>query len=124
MTEVYKITGYTGAKSGDVDKISSSEDDSDILDNYFDEATGAISDIISSYGAINRTDISLTLPSNWKETVKPSLETNLESYIVNYICLKWFNLAKKEDVSYYNEVLKTISSNIVKLICERKRPVR
>ncbi|MCD7925161.1 MAG: hypothetical protein LUI85_10870 [Bacteroides sp.] len=53
MVEVYKITGYTGTKAGDIDKMSSTEDDSGILNNYFEEAIGALSDIIASYGVID-----------------------------------------------------------------------
>ena len=34
MPEVYKITGYTGAKNMDIEKISSTEDDLNILDSY------------------------------------------------------------------------------------------
>ena len=50
MPEVYKITGYTGAKSKDVEQISSSEDDENILNSYFGEAVSSVADIVSRYG--------------------------------------------------------------------------
>ena len=128
MSEVYKITGYTGSKAGDIDKISSTKDESKILNSYLKEAIGSISDIISAYGVIKETDseciIDLIMPANWKVAVKDSLITNLSNYLTNFVCLKWFNLTHKEDVEYYNNILKTISANIIKLFCERIRPIR
>lgn len=50
MPEVYKITGYTGAKNMDIEKISSTEDDLNILDSYFGEAVSSIADIVPDMG--------------------------------------------------------------------------
>ena len=129
MPEVYKITGYTGAKNMDIEKISSTEDDLNILDSYFGEAVSSIADIVSRYGYLsNETEKSSTfcfdLPSSWKIAVKKALEKSLKQYVSNYICLQWFNLSKKEEVTYYGTVCDEQAVAIKKYLLERERPKR
>ena len=129
MPEVYKITGHTGAKSGDVDKISSTEDDLNILDSYFGEAISGIADIISRQGYLSAetSDVStfcLTLPANWKLKVKSALDKAMKQYTINYICMQWFNLSKKDEVKYYGEVCDSLAISIKKYLLEREKPIR
>lgn len=129
MPEVYKITGHTGAKSGDIDKISSTEDDLNILDSYFGEAISGIADIISREGYLSEetSDVStfcLTLPANWKLKVKSVLEKATKQYVINYICMQWFNLSKKDEVKYYGEVCDSLAVSIKKYLLEREKPSR
>lgn len=129
MPEVYKITGHTGAKSGDIDKISSTEDDLNILDSYFGEAISGIADIISRQGYLSEetSDIStfcLTLPANWKLKVKSALDKAMKQYTINYICMQWFNLSKKDEVKYYGEVCDSLAISIKKYLLEREKPIR
>lgn len=129
MPEVYKITGHTGAKSGDIDKISSTEDDLNILDSYFGEAISGIADIISRQGYLyeETPDVSvfcLTLPANWKLKVKSVLEKTVKQYAINYICMQWFNLSKKDEVKYYGEVCDSLAITIKKYLLEREKPIR
>lgn len=129
MSEVYKITGHTGAKSGDIDKISSTEDDLNILESYFGEAISSISDIISRQGylaeeAPNFSTFCLTLPANWKMKIKNALEKTMKQYTINYICMQWFNLSKKDEVKYYSEVCDSLSISIKKYLLEREKPIR
>lgn len=129
MPEVYKITGYTAAKNQDMDKISSSEDDLNILNSYFEEAVTSITDVVSRYGYIlEETDEYFTLcfelPSSWKKTVKMALEKSLKQYVSNFICMQWFNLSKKEEVTYYGTVCDEQAIAIKKYLLERERPKR
>ena len=129
MPEVYKITGYTGAKKMDIEKISSTEDDLNILDSYFGEAVSSIADIVSRYGYLsNETENSSTfcfdLPSSWKIAVRKALEKSLKQYVSNYICMQWFNLSKKEEVTYYGTVCDEQAIAIKKYLLERERPKR
>ena len=122
MPEVYKITGYTGAKNMDIEKISSTEDDLNILDSYFGEAVSSIADIVSRYGYLsNETEKSSTF---WKIAVKKALEKSLKQYVSNYICMQWFNLSKKEEVTYYGIVCDKQAVAIKKYLLERERPKR
>lgn len=126
MEEVYKITGYTGAKTdGEVmDKISSTEDDLRLLDSYYNEAVGSLSEIIANFGAVINSEVKLALPVNWDASAKNSVETNLANYLVNYVCVKWFNLTKKDDMAYYTELVSALSQSIITLLCKRTKPKR
>lgn len=129
MPEVYKITGHTGAKSGDMDKVSSTEDDINILDSYFEEAISGIADIISRQGYLSEetSEVStfcLTLPANWKLKVKSALDKVMKQYTINYICMQWFNLSKKDEVKYYGEVCDSLAISIKKYLLEREKPIR
>lgn len=125
MAEVYKITGYTGAKSGDMDKISSSEDELNILNSYYDDSMSAMADIISRVGyLLNEHSFCLSLPSNWKEKVKSALEKSMKQYSINYICMQWFNLSKKDEVKYYGDICDELALSIKKYLLERERPSR
>ena len=129
LPELYKITEYTGAKNIYIEKLSSTEDDLNILDSYFGEAVSSIADIVSRYGYLsNETENSSTfcfdLPSSWKIAVRKALEKSLKQYVSNYICMQWFNLSKKEEVTYYGTVCDEQAIAIKKYLLERERPKR
>lgn len=134
MPEVYKITGYTGQKGKDMDTISSTSDDANILIPYFGEAIEHLSDVVSRYGYISESDeeetddtsatIILELPTNWKSAVQTVLEKTMQRFVVHYICMQWFNLAKKDEVKYYAESCDAMALAIRKYIMERERPSR
>ena len=126
--EIYKVTGITGKTLGDIDKVSATEDEIRIVDRFFLEAGADLSGIISNHGSVSQSDteytITFSLPPNWKESVKDSLENNVQTYLINNICMKWFAVTNKEDVKYYADKLVTNATNIVRLLCERKKPER
>lgn len=129
MPEVYKITGYTGTKEGDIDKISSTEDDLKIIESYFMEAMNAIGDLMSRYDyTVSDTGIQYTftmsLPDNWKNDMSGPLTKALGLYATNFICRQWFNLSKKAEVEYYTSMCAALETSIKKYLSERKRPTR
>lgn len=125
MSDVYKITGYTGAKSGDMDKISSSEDELSLLAGYYDDALSFISDIVSGVGYLSgEGSLCLNLPANWNSKVKTALEKSMKKYTVSYICMQWFNLTKKDDVKYYEDLCSDCSLSIRRYLAERIKPTR
>lgn len=129
MPEVYKITGMTGKKNDDMDGISSTEDDDSILYSYLEEAASNLSGILSSESSsfemsADSITYTLLLPANWKQGVQPALEKSMRLYVINYVCMQWFNLAKKDDVAYYSSLCETIALAIKKHLCERSRPKR
>lgn len=129
MPEVYKITGYTAAKNKDMETISSTEDDLNILNSYFGEAISSIADTISRYGYLSAETVEsstfcFALPSSWKQTVKKALEKSLKQYVSNFICMQWFNLSKKEEVTYYGKICDEQAVAIRKYLLERERPKR
>lgn len=126
--DVYAITAHTGKAAEDMDKISMSEDESSVIDPFLKESAAELSDVISTYGTIEYGDgsisINFSLPSNWKESVKPTLEQCLVNYLSNSICQRWFAMTNKEDVKYYSDKVVVNATNIIKLLCERTKPKR
>lgn len=124
LTEVYKITGYTGKKAKKFDDISSTSDEEDILDSYFTEGITAISDIISRYGYLSDNSIKLTMPANYNINVNTALTNAMKQYVIDYICMQWFNMSNKDDVKYYAELLVGLTLQIRKYLMERTKPIR
>lgn len=129
LNDVYIVSGHTGKALENIDKVSATEDESNLLEPFFVEAASELSDVISSYGTLSYgSDSSLTitfqLPANWKQTAKPSLEKALHNYLVNSVCQRWFAVTNREDVKYYADKVVVNATNIVKLLCERIRPTR
>ena len=132
LPEVYKITGYTGQKAvqdKDVDRISSTSDDGNILAGYFMESCNALADIFARTGyasALTQTSVTyaLTFPANWKVGVLTSMTNACRTYLVNYICRLWFNLSQKGEVTYYEGQCDQIADTIRKFMYERTKPTR
>jgi hypothetical protein len=126
--DVYAITAHTGKASDNMDKISASEDEAGIIELFLRESASELSDVISTYGTIEYGDgvlnINFDLPSNWKDTAKPTLEQCLVNYLSNSICQRWFAMTNKEDVKYYSDKVVVNATNIIKLLCERIKPKR
>lgn len=126
--DVYAITAHTGKASEDMDKISVSEDESSVIEPFLKESAAELSDVISTYGTIEYGDgnisINFSLPSNWKDSVKPTLEQCLGNYLTNSICQRWFAMTNKDDVKYYADKVVVNATNIIKLLCERIKPKR
>lgn len=126
--DVYAITAHTGKASDNMDKISASEDEAGIIELFLRESASELSDVISTYGTIEYGDgvlnINFDLPSNWKDTAKPTLEQCLVNYLSYSICQRWFAMTNKEDVKYYSDKVVVNATNIIKLLCERIKPKR
>lgn len=127
-SEVYAITAHTGKALEKMDKVSATEDESSVLTPFLNESTAELSDVIASFGTISygagTIDLSFSLPSNWKESVKPTLEQCLINYLTNSVCQRWFAMTNRDDVKYYADKVVVNAANIIKLLCERKRPER
>lgn len=128
LEEIYRLTGYTGLKGGDISHVSSSSDDEALLSSYLDEAAGQLGEVLGQNGYVSQQKdnaqkeiyvIILQLPANWKSEVKDSLAKACKQYLYNYTCMQWFSLTKREDVTHYAELLNAASPVIRRLLCER-----
>lgn len=128
LTEVYKITGKTGIKGGDVEQIASTGDDAQVLNSLFLEAANSLSDVLTLYGSLSSVDdeaiFDITLPANWKTSVQSAMELAMMQYMANSICMRWFNFAKKDETAHYAAVCSSQAAFIRKCILERERPSR
>lgn len=127
LAEVYKITGYTGSKNKN-DEISSTSDDDDLLNSYFEEAANSVTELLFGYGYCSVSGgvatYNLSFPSNWNNNMLGPLTNSIIRYIANYICMQWFSISKKEDVTYYNNLCTSLTQSIHKYITERNKPTR
>lgn len=129
MPEVYKITGHAGAKGGGMEQVSSTEDDIAVLESYFGEAVNNMADTMAWYGTLSSYDadtavFAFELPANWKTAMQSALEQAMELYAINYICMQWFNLTKKDEVQYYANVCTGQAAAARRCLLERERPSR
>lgn len=129
LEEVYKLTGYTGSKHDDIDKLSSTEDDALLLTSFYKEGTSSLSDEVSRFGSMTAESDSdstfkFELPSSWNDKFTSSLQKSMAQYVVSYVCAKWFNLMMKDESKYYDGICNGLSASITKYLCERKRPSR
>lgn len=126
--EVMDITGYTGKNTGDIDKIAATEDEINILDRFWNDAISSVFDIIRRNSTMvddtTKVTYSLSLPSNFNINTEAPLKKNIQMYIVNFVCAKWFNITKKDEVKDYDAICINIAEKISKLIMERTKPVR
>lgn len=125
LTMVYKVTGYTGKKVGDIDKISSTADDDKVLTDFRDEAVSEVAAIASSYiSTMSSDNIVLCMPSLWDEKTGDALDKAVQNYIANYTCSRWFQLSQKDDVKYYAGLCDNNEIVIRRCLTARKRPGR
>ena len=126
--DVYVITGQTAKALKEMDLVSATEDEDNVLSPFFKEAAAELSEIISSYGSltVRGNDILITfqLPSNWKESVKNSLDAAIHNFITNSVCAKWFAMTNRPDMQYYQGKIASNTTNIIKLLCEKSKPTR
>ena len=112
--EVAKLTGYVGAKTIEdtgkaYDRVFTTDDDRLMLERFWREAVGAITDEIkrfitnvSTQANAQTVDISevwtanLEMPSNFDNNLIDSINDSLFSYAVNSIVSKWFAINNPE----------------------------
>lgn len=134
LEEIYRLTGYTGLKGGDISRISSSSDDDGLLGSYLDEALSQLGDILDRMGYVKEVPasdaqqatyvVTLQLPSNWKTELQAPLTKACTQLLYNYVCRQWFALTKKEDVEHYDGLCQSTAAVIRRLLCERRNPRR
>ena len=126
--DVYVVTGHTAKALDQMDKVSATEDESNVLSPFLLEASSELSEVISAYGSLSYSgeaiSVDLSLPSNWKQNAKSALEKAMHNFLVNGVCAKWFAISNREDVKFYMDKQSVNASNIIKLLCERTRPTR
>jgi hypothetical protein len=125
LTMVYKVTGYTGKKGGDIDKIGSTADDDNVLSDFMEEAISEVSAIASNYvSSASTSSITVEMPPLWDTRTSGALDKAVQNYIANYICSRWFQLSNKEEVKYYAALCDNNEVVIRRCLVARKKPTR
>lgn len=140
--EVAKLTGYIGAKTIEdtgkaYDRVFTTDDDRLILERFWREAVGSITDEIKRFIASvsNQTnsqivDISevwiaeLNMPSNFDVNLVNYINDSLFSYTVNSIASKWFAITNKEEAELYAAMAVNCGNEAKSKLYYRKKPKR
>lgn len=132
MSEVYKITGYTAKGSEqevEPDKVAATEDEIKLLESYYGEAITGMTDIVSNNGYLKSDDstsciFNISMPSNWNVNLLSALEKNMNQFMMNFICGRWFNISKKNEVNFYTSLSVEMKNKIIRILNERIKPTR
>lgn len=140
--EVAKLTGYVGAKTVEdtgkaYDRVFTTDDDRLMLERFWREAIGAITDEIKRFittvstqdnsqivdiGEVWTTE--LDMPSNFDENLVDSINDSLFSYAVNSIVSKWFAITNKEESELYSAMAINCGNEAKSKLYYRKKPRR
>lgn len=140
--EVAKLTGYVGAKTIEdtgkaYDRVFTTDDDRLMLERFWREAVGAITDEIkrfitnvSTQANAQTVDVSevwtanLEMPSNFDNNLIDSINDSLFSYAVNSIVSKWFAITNKEEADMYSGMAVNCGNEAKSKLYYRKKPKR
>lgn len=140
--EVAKLTGYVGAKtiedSGKAyDRVFTTDDDRLMLERFWREAIGAITDEVKRFILSVSTprnsqsvdvaevwEAKLNMPSSFDEKLTDSINDSLLSYAVNSIASKWFAIANKEESDKYKSMAVIAGNETKSKLYYRKKPKR
>ncbi|RHJ75757.1 hypothetical protein [Parabacteroides sp. AM08-6] len=130
LSEVNKITGYTGKQvEGKFDNIASTEDEENIIGSLYDES---ILQLFSSFAAyrpsLKSGSIFFDVPETFDISKKQVIEKDIMQFLMNEVCYRWFKITKPDEVDFYSMQGVRILDNIRTLfnmrIIPTKRPVR
>ena len=129
------ITAYTGVKrvsqpsADDIDRISTAEQDSLLLDRYWTGAAGVLAEQVKVFmAAFSVTDealaIELHLSDSFDYTLSPTVTDGMASFMTAYMAKGWFSLALPEKATEWAEEANRLLSEISRSLYHRRRPVR
>mgnify|MGYP003369875602 CR=1 FL=1 len=132
--EVAMTTSYTGAKMVDadevlLDRISTVDEDKDILDRFWNEARAEVAQnmigVLQSE-AMNSNSYALVLnvSASFDEALQASMELSLFSYFVQSIIAKWFVFTNKQESGEYADNASTFLSDVREKAFFKKKPKR
>lgn len=131
---VAMMASYEGAKNQTTEndsynRLSISRQEEEELVPFWNEACGSIlsacSDYIKSSSFTGDLDIVLSIPDNFKEEVKGSIEENMASFLSRFIAGRWISLSDQEKGGTYTGSASGYLDDVRSLMYERqfsKRP--
>ncbi len=140
--EVAKLTGYVGAKTIEdtgkaYDRVFTTDDDRFMLERFWREAVGSITDEVKRFivsvstpansQLVDITEVwtaTLDMPSNFDSNLTESINDSLLSYSVNSIASKWFAITNKEESDKYNGMALLAGNEVKSKLYYRKKPQR
>ena len=138
LNEVRKTTEYVGKKMpsgaalpvGDTsayETISATTSDDAMLERFFTEGCGLVTDLLKPFATSVFTNVysaTCKMPSNYDATMTNSIESSLNSAVVNAMLSKWFLMSNKSESDKYAS---NAAANLVEAkqkLYHRKHPTR
>ena len=125
VSDVANITGYTGRNvEGGIDRISTTEDESKIINRLVERAYNAVVALLYPYKPTTTGDsITIDVPTNFDTNVTSQLSEEAENYCVNFVCTEWFVVARQaDDANAYGAYREANKANMLYLLSRRLKP--
>lgn len=139
--EAAKTSAYVATKrpmtNGSYDRVAIKDADRYMLERYWQEATDVITDTLKEYidkptniVVEHGSDLSknyvlyLKLPDLWDSNMANSIRNSIQSYITNYVLMKWLELVHSEEYKTYAEYNQAIMQEIIDKLYSRINPTR
>lgn len=132
--KVKTSTYYTGESRKSVDgyleigtKLQASDDDTDFLDDAYNEAIGKLSNVLTRTAGpatFGSNKFTIMCQANFNDTIVPALKTTCETYLSDYILFIWLSAMKPDEANLFSQKIATDEKDIRNLACERKKPQR
>lgn len=132
-TEVMKATEYTGAKwvddAGAYDRIRTTDQDAQLLDRFFDDAASDLMELTKLFSPSYTLDatgltVTLTMPSNYDESLNDGVRKAARSLFVNSILSAWCLFANKQEAASYSALAQGFMTDMRNKLYFRKKPTR
>ena len=134
MAEVAKTTAYEGAHSGDYDNQFVKQEDQEMLDRYWMEASTQVTDTMKEFitsltaptpSAPGTTYVAvLTMPDNFESSIEATITNSVYQHFCNYIIGKWLEMLGIEKSAKYIATSAQDLAECKSKIYSRKAPVR
>jgi len=137
LKEVRRLTHYVGSRKvgGDdstFERISTTESDHEMLDQFWNAACSAATDQLKHFAMSVNNDkdgnesyeVVMEMPSQYDTTLNESIEDSLTNFFINLIASKWCKIADQEDEAKYAADALGYMADVDKKMYYRKRPTR
>ena len=131
LEEISRLTGYTGKTSNevDIDNVAVTADEEKLIAPFWTNSVNKLFGVVRRFRVSVNNDAdgisyNFDMPSSFDVKAISSIEETMQSFVVNSICSKWFNISKKEEVSYYISESERDSANIQLLLNKKCKPTK
>lgn len=132
--EVAKTTAYVGAHKtegevGNYESISTTDENSEMLERFWTESEVAVRDALKRYvketeDSEDKFSITLSLSDTFRVKLKESIKKSLFSFFVLNITAKWFGITNKPEVEGYGAAAKDALVGAQEMIVYKGAPER
>lgn len=112
-------------REGAMDRVSATEDETNLLDELYPRAFSSLLDILSPYyPTVNGDSITINVPANMPQSVLDSLSSLCKNAVCNSMLSEWYDIVAEIELSqkYLSEKNNNIM-NIMSSLVRREKPI-